>query len=132
MFKKIVLLLAIIATLSQAFIPKAALPTKTAVSLATRAKTQQQTTTPFSRTSLVTFLTAEEEEAQRKLTFDNNMRSRKGRTTDEDGKSNIWAYESKEEVEVKKGSGFVVLGLVLAVFIGALSFLPQIQFPNYD
>lgn len=29
-------------------------------------------------------------------------------------------------------SGIVVLGLVLAVFLGALAFLPQLQFPSYD
>ena len=54
------------------------------------------------------------------------------RTTDEDGKSNIWAYEAKEEVEVTKNSGIVVVGLILLLFVGALSFLPQLQFPSYD
>lgn len=31
-----------------------------------------------------------------------------------------------------KGSGLVVLGVVLALFIGLLSYLPQLQFPSYD
>lgn len=58
---------------------------------------------------------------------------RHSRTTDEDGKSNIWAYEAKEEVEVTKGnSGLIVLGLALAVFVGAIAYLPQLQFPSYD
>lgn len=54
------------------------------------------------------------------------------RTTDEDGKSNIWAYEAKEEVEVTKNSGVIVVGLMLALFIGALTLLPQLEFPSYD
>lgn len=54
------------------------------------------------------------------------------RTTDEDGKSNIWAIESKTEQEVVGGSGaFVVVG-VLVAFVAALALLPTLQFPSFD
>jgi hypothetical protein len=54
------------------------------------------------------------------------------RTTDEDGKSNIWAIESKTEQEVTDNSGGLVVVGVLIAFVGALALLPTLQFPTFD
>ncbi len=131
MFKQL-LLLALMVAVTHAFIPKVALPAKKPLTLAAR---QQQKQTPvFTIGGLTTLqaMTEEEEEEARKLTFMNNQRSSKGRTTDEDGKSNIWAYDRKEEVEVSKGNGIIVVVAAIGIFLAALAYLPQIQFPNYD
>jgi predicted transglutaminase-like cysteine proteinase len=136
MFKQLFFVAALLAVLAQAFVPQTALPKKhlsfssSAAATAACRPQQQQIKLPF--LALMAKLTAEEEEEARKLTFQNNQRSRKGRTTDEDGKSNIWAYDRKEEVEVGKGNGIIIVGVLIALFLGALTILPTIQFPSYD
>lgn len=136
MFKQLFFAAAFLALLAQAFVLKASLPRKQLpLSTSAGAAMSRRTQLPLINLpslALLDKMTAEEEEEARQLTFQNNLRSRKGRTTDEDGKSNIWAYERKEEVEVAKGNGIVVVGVMIAIFLGALVFLPQIDFPNYD